>query len=83
VKGKGTPSTPFVVRIELRGIAEQGNLPKEMVLEEAAIPKGWLSHWTAVTMTAAQYKTLGEVTAWRATLWEGKQMVSSQQSFLW
>jgi hypothetical protein len=81
-KTKGVVWEPLKVRVEMRGIA-QGNLPSQLVLEEPVKPGGWFSHWTGVTLTGAQYKSLGEVTAWRVTLWEGQQMLGEQKSFLW
>jgi hypothetical protein len=29
------------------------------------------------------YRKIGDVIAWRATLWEGDQLVAKQESFLW
>jgi hypothetical protein len=29
------------------------------------------------------FKSLGELTAWRVTLWDGDRQVGEQQSFLW
>jgi len=81
-KTKGAVWDPLKIRVEMRGTA-QGNLPTQLVLEQPAHPGGWFSHWTALTLSSDQYKTLGEVTAWRVTLWEGRQMLSEQKSFLW
>ncbi|HWX21532.1 MAG TPA: hypothetical protein VN578_16645 [Candidatus Binatia bacterium] len=81
-KTKGPVWDPLKVRVEMRGIVE-GNLPKQLILEEPAQPGGWFSHWTGLTLTSQQYKTLGEVTAWRVTLWEGEQLLGEQKSFLW
>ena len=46
-------------------------------------PGGWLSHWSGVALSSKEYKELGEVTAWRVTLWEGSQLLGEQKSFLW
>src|SRR5947209_8233742 len=49
-KTKGAAQGPLTIRIELRGIA-QGALPKELVVQTPAEPRGWFSHWTTVTLT--------------------------------
>lgn len=69
------------VRLELRGVAE-GNLPRQTKLEEA-VKHGSGSAWTSLRLSREEYKKLGEVTAWRVTLWDGDQMVGEQKSFLW
>ena len=81
-KTTGGAWEPVKLRLELRGVAE-GNLPKQLVLEQPLSTTGHWSHWTAITLTAAQYKKLGAVTAWRTTLWEGNQLLNEQKSFLW
>ena len=81
-KAKGYAWDPLKLRVEMRGVA-QGGLPKALVLEAPAKSGGWFSHWTGLTLTADQYKDLGEVTSWRVTLWEGEQLLGEQKSFLW
>jgi len=81
-KTKGAPTAPLRVQIELRGIA-QGNLPSQLVLETTVPPSGWFGYWTRLLLTGEKYKQFGEVTAWRATLWEGQRLLGEQQSFLW
>ena len=81
-KTKGGVFEPVKLRLELRGVT-QGNLPKQLVLESPGSPGGWFSHWTNFTVTGNDYKNFGEVTAWRATLWEGGQLLGEQKSFLW
>src|SRR5690242_21775773 len=81
-KTKGPAWSDLKLRVELRGVA-QGNLPKQMVLERELAATGLFSRWTSMTLKGEEYKTLGEVTAWRVTLWEGEQQLSEQRSFLW
>jgi hypothetical protein len=82
-KTKGAAYAPLRLMVELRGVA-QGSLPKQLVLTSPAEGgRGWFGRWTGVTLTAAEYRHIGEVTAWRVTLWEGNQLLSEQQSFLW
>lgn len=82
-KIKGAAWQPLVVRVEMRGTA-QGDLPKMLVLEQPAENRGSrFSHWTNVTVSSANYKNIGSVTAWRVTLWEGKTLLGEDHSFLW
>ena len=69
------------LKVEMRGIA-QGKLPSEKTLE-SAVQGGYGSRWTAITLSRDDYKAIGEVTAWRVSLWEGDQLIGEQKSFLW
>ena len=82
-KAKGKTSASLKIRLELRGVA-QGNLPKQRVIEQPIQKRGWLTQWASLYLKGEDYKTFGEVTAWRVTLWEGDDLLlGSQQSFLW
>jgi len=73
---------PLKLRVEVRGTAH-AEAAKEMVLEESLEPSGWFGKWTKFPITGDRYKELGQVTAWRATLWEGDTLLDEQKSFLW
>lgn len=81
-KTSGASTAPLKLRVEIRGITH-GDLPPKIVLEQEVKPGFWFSHWAALPLTGDDYKKIGEVTAWRATLWDGDQMLSEQKSFLW
>ena len=81
-KAKDADAAQLKVRVELRGVVK-GNLPKSLVLEQPVKPHGWFSTWSAVTLSSAQYREFGELTAWRVSLWEGEQLLGEQRSFLW
>jgi hypothetical protein len=81
-KAKTPESEALKLRVELRGIVE-GNLPKETSLEETVHQHHWFSHWTSLMLTGDDFKEFGEVTAWRATLWDGDTLLGEQKSFLW
>ena len=71
------------LRAELRGLA-RGELPREATLEtEVEAKAGGNSRWSALKLAGGDYQSLGEVTAWRVTLWDGDQLVGEQKSFLW
>lgn len=69
------------LRLELRGVGA-GGMPTEAVLEKNVTPK-WFRHWISLTLADRDYKKLGTLAAWRATLWNGQQKISEQRSFLW
>ena len=75
-------SEPLKIKIELLG-APQKDLPKKTSLELEVRQHHWFSHWAYVSLTEEQYKTLGEVTAWRVTLLDGDKLLAEQKSFLW
>lgn len=74
-------ATSLKLKVEIRGIA-QGNLPSEKVIEKE-VKSGAGSRWTPITLAGDDFKTIGEVTAWRVSLWEGDQLIVEQNSFLW
>ena len=81
-KTKGQPAAALKLRVDLRGVA-RGDFPKQRVLEKPVEPGGRFSHWTEIKLVGEEYKSFGQVTAWRVTLWEGSQLLGEQQSFLW
>jgi hypothetical protein len=81
-KAKGQATAPLKLRIELRGVA-RGDFPKQLLIEKPVEPSGRFSHWTEVSLLGEEYKSFGQITAWRATLWEGPLVLGEQKSFLW
>ncbi|HWQ91390.1 MAG TPA: hypothetical protein VN673_06945, partial [Clostridia bacterium] len=82
-KTKGPAYEPVRLLLEVRGVAE-GRLPKQIVLEAPAESgRKWLGRWTGITLSKTNYEYLGEVTAWRVSLWEGNKLLAEQKSFLW
>ena len=70
-----------VRQLNLRGVGA-GNLPKFKTLTAEATT-GFLENWTSLTLDGDEYKSFGGITAWRATLWNGDQLVGEHKSFLW
>jgi hypothetical protein len=81
-KAKGHAAAPLKLRVELRGVAH-GDFPKQLLLEKPVQPGGRFSHWTEVNLLGQEYKSFGQITAWRVTLWEGPLVLGEQKSFLW
>ena len=75
--------TVLKLRIEARGSAP-GKLPFQKAIDQDfTMGSSKLARWTNVTIDGDDFKKLGELTAWRVTLWEGDQQVAEQKSFLW
>lgn len=81
-KIKGAPPAQIKLRVELRGVAN-GNLPRQLTLEQPVTRKHWFGQWTSIALTGDDYRKFGEMTAWRVTLWDGDQLLGEQKSFLW
>lgn len=71
----------LTLRVQIRGVGPHG-LPTQALLEQVVTPR-FLHHWTSLALTGAGYRKIGELAAWRATLWDGPQLLGQQQSFLW
>jgi len=82
VQWKAKGSSAAKLRVEIRGVA-QGGLPPRVVLEQPVKSGFIFSHWAYLPLTGGDYKRIGEVTAWRATLWDGDKLIGEQKSFLW
>ncbi|MCX8091991.1 MAG: hypothetical protein N3I86_13830 [Verrucomicrobiae bacterium] len=76
--------TPLTLRLELRGSA-RGDLPTQVTLETRVQVdrSGAGGGWARLHLTGEDYRRFGELTAWRATLWDGETQVAEQRSFLW
>jgi hypothetical protein len=80
-KTKHASGLTLKLRLELRGVTT-GGMPTQKVLEQTVESKSF-HHWTALTLSGADYKSFGVLSAWRATLWNGGQLLGEQKSFLW
>jgi hypothetical protein len=69
------------LRVELRG--NRGRDGTTAVIEDEVKYRGLFTSWSRVSLTGEAYKKFGELSAWRATLWDGDQEIAEQKSFLW
>jgi len=81
IQWKGPNSVPLRLRVEMRGA--RGKEPTTAVLEEPVRHRGWFANWAWLQLAGEQHQQFGELSAWRATLWNGNQQVAEQKSFLW
>jgi hypothetical protein len=80
-KASNVAGAKLKLRVELRGVGEHG-LPRQTALKTEVTPK-FFRHWTSLTLGGTDYKNFGALVAWRATLWNGDQLLGEQKSFLW
>jgi len=78
-KAKAADGSRLKLRIEVRG----SNTTEPSVREEPAPRNHWYHRWSSIALDGEAYQQLGEVIAWRATLWEGDNLLAQQKSFLW
>jgi hypothetical protein len=81
VQWKSRNVVRLTLKIELRG--NKTGRGTTALLEEPVRPRGLFSNWSHTTLTGEEYEKFGELSAWRATLWEGDQLIAEQKSFLW
>lgn len=81
VQWKSSTRLPLTLRVEMRGIRDQK--PTTAMVETSVQHRGWFRKWVIVALTGADYHQLGEMRAWRTTLWDGQTLLAEQKSFLW
>jgi hypothetical protein len=81
-KSKGGPTDQLRMQLEVRGVATQKTVV-QLKFDKNVAPTGWLGGWAALTVKGEDYKKLGDLSAWRVTLWEGNRLLSEEKSFLW
>ncbi|MCI0535880.1 MAG: hypothetical protein L0Z50_11710 [Verrucomicrobiales bacterium] len=80
-KAPGINKPNLKLRLELR--SNKGALGKPLVLETPVKPPILFSKWSALKLEGDAYASIGEIIAWRATLWDGESMLAELKSFLW
>ena len=76
-----TSDVQLVICLELIGSKEFREAP--LRLEETISKKGIASRWTAISLTDEEFNAIGEVLAWRVTIWDGDRLMGERKSFLW
>jgi len=80
-KAKGGSPRNLKLRMELR--TSKNYLLKPLVVEQSVRKRRWFSSWSALRVSGEQFQQMGELLAWRATLWDGEKLVAEHRSFLW
>jgi len=81
VQWKSLPGRDLHVRLELRG--RKDDKTTTAILTDGQRKRGLFSKWTSLLLTADRFEKFGKLTAWRATLLDGDNVVAEQKSFLW
>lgn len=81
VQWKSILTNTFQLRVEVRG--NKGNVGTTAVLQQNVKFTGFLTTWTRLHLQGEDYARIGELSAWRATIWDGDRLVAEQKSFLW
>jgi hypothetical protein len=69
----------LLLKLELRG----SRSPEELVIEQEIERRPWYQRWTGIDLDEESFAKLGDIMAWRASLWDGEEMLAEQRSFLW
>jgi len=80
-KAKNVDWSKLKLRAEMRCLL--GDDLHTVTMEEPAVKTGHFGHWSEFRIEGADYKTFGQIVAWRVTLWEGDHQISELESFLW
>ena len=71
----------LVLRVEMRGAIGATNTTA--TVQGRVKKSGPFSRWTKLKLSDEEYRNLGELVAWRATLHQGDLQVAEHKSFLW
>lgn len=82
IEWKAGGAKSFTLRVEMRGEAK-GDSPKTLTVEKLVVRRSGFGRWDNITLEGKEFAEFGKVVAWRATLWNGNEMLSEQKSFLW
>ena len=80
-KAKKVDWAKLRLRAEIRCLL--GDDLHTVTMEEPAVKNGHFSSWSEFRIEGADYKTFGQIVAWRVTLFEGDHQINQLESFLW
>jgi hypothetical protein len=69
------------LRVDLRGIV--GNKVQVKTIERSSLKRSFWENWTGLLLDEEDLRSLGELNAWRVTLWQGDTLLDEYKSFLW
>lgn len=79
-KPRSSKGKELVLKLQLRGGKAAA---KPLTLEGKVKSKSFFTTWSKLNLTKDKLETLGGITAWRATLWDGEKPIHELRSFLW
>ncbi|MBI1840847.1 MAG: hypothetical protein HYR88_08375 [Verrucomicrobia bacterium] len=75
------PGAELKLKLEARGSHDTS--PTAVTLERTLVKQDRFHRWLKLTLTESDYTKLGNLVAWRVSLWQGDTMAAEQKSFLW
>jgi hypothetical protein len=73
--------TPLRLRVELH--TSKTGMARTREFQAEVTPRRHFSRWSSIMVKGQDYQDLGNILAWRVTLWEGDRQLAEQKSFLW
>lgn len=83
VQWKAKQASPAGLRLRLELVTTTANKDRAILLEAPVRAKTGWSRWSQMKLQGEAFRNAGELIAWRASLWDGAQMLAEQKSFLW
>lgn len=80
-KGGSARAAELLLKIEIRG--SKLGIDEAETFETKVKRAGFFSKWAAILLSKEDYDRIGEIIAWRVTLWSGGYIVAEEESFLW
>jgi hypothetical protein len=80
-KAKNVDWAKLKLRAEMRCLL--GDNLHTVTMDEPAVKSGHFSSWSEFRIEGADYKSFGQIVAWRVTLSEGGHQLGQLESFLW
>lgn len=77
------PGPPASGQLKLRVEFLGSKTARARTVEQPVRRNHWYHRWSAVDLDPEAFQQLGELIAWRATLWDGDRLLAEQKSFLW
>jgi hypothetical protein len=81
VHWKAHGSSVLKLHMDIRGTKD--NEPTNLSAEAPVKPPRFFGKWSAVVVSGDDFKRMGELRSWRATIMDGDQVIAEQKSFLW
>ena len=81
VQWSAPPGANLILRVEMRGAIGATNTTA--TVHGRVKKSGPFSRWTKLKLSDEEFRKLGELVAWRATLHQGDLQVAEHKSFLW
>ena len=78
---KAPVSGGLTIKVEMRGIRDKQTTLTLLQSQPMAHEGG--REWSSLVLEGESFRSLGQLQAWRASLWSGDLLLEEQRSFLW